>query len=108
MKLRVATCQFAETWKPRHNAAIIRHYMAAAKRKDADIVHFHECALSGYAGEITSPGYDWEGLREAGQLEGRAIPARRGLHAEFRRRPRRLRPRLVPVRKRRRTCRAAE
>lgn len=67
MKLRIATCQFTENWKPRQNAARIGRYIAAAAAKGADIVHFHECALSGYAGKITSPDYDWAALREAGE-----------------------------------------
>ncbi|MHC4982726.1 MAG: carbon-nitrogen hydrolase family protein [Planctomycetota bacterium] len=64
-KLRIATCQFSETWQPRRNAATIRRYIAAAKRRRADVVHFHECALSGYGGPIGSADYDWQVLREA-------------------------------------------
>jgi len=64
-KLRIATCQFSEGWNPRRNAAIIRRYIAHAKRLRADVVHFHECALSGYGGRIAERDYDWDGLREA-------------------------------------------
>jgi predicted amidohydrolase len=64
-RLRIATCQFAEGWQPRRNAAMVRRYIAAAKRRRADVVHFHEGALSGYAGRVASPDYDWDALREA-------------------------------------------
>ena len=66
--LRVATCQFSECWRPRRNAAMIRRYIAAAKRMRADVVHFHECALSGYGGKVAEADYDWSGLRR--QTEG--------------------------------------
>lgn len=63
---RVATCQFAVTASPRRNGRMIRRYMAEAKRRRADVVHFSECALSGYAGsEFDSwDGYPWPTLRE--------------------------------------------
>lgn len=66
--LRIATCQFSECWFPRRNAAIIRRYMATAKRRRADIIHFHEGALSGYMGDIASKRYDWSALREQTEL----------------------------------------
>ena len=66
-KLRIATCQFSECWQPRRNAAVIRRYIAAAGRRRADVVHFHEGALSGYRGQIGSPDYDWAALREAAE-----------------------------------------
>jgi predicted amidohydrolase len=66
-KLRIATCQFSEGWQPRRNAAIIRRYIAAAKSRGADVVHFHEGALSGYCGAISSPQYDWLALHEAAE-----------------------------------------
>ena len=66
-KLRIATCQFSENWQPRRNAAIIRRYIAAAKRRRADVVHFHEGALSGYCGPIASGEYDWQALRGAAE-----------------------------------------
>ncbi len=65
--LRVATCQFAENWQPRRNASIIRRYIAAAARAKADVVHFHECALSGYGGQVGDAGYNWAALKEATQ-----------------------------------------
>jgi len=64
-RLRVATCQFSETYQPRRNAAIVRRYIAHAARRRADVVHFHEGCLSGYGGRIACPGYDWAALREA-------------------------------------------
>ena len=63
--IRIATCQFTETWNPSRNAAIMRRYMAAASRRRADVVHFHEGALSGYAGELAKKTYDWAALRAA-------------------------------------------
>lgn len=66
-KLRIATCQFAENWTPAHNAAVIGRYIARAKALRADVVHFHECALSGYCGQIASPRYDWAAWRQAAQ-----------------------------------------
>ncbi len=64
--LRVATVQFAVTADPRHNGRIIRRFMARAKAARADVVHFSECALSGYAGSefTTWDGYPWETLRQ--------------------------------------------
>ena len=64
--LRVATCQFAVGGDPRQNGRTIRRYMAAAKRRGADVVHFSECALSGYAGSefATWKGYPWDTLRQ--------------------------------------------
>ena len=64
-RLRIATCQFSESFQPRRNAAIIRRYIARAKRLRADVVHFHECAASGYGGKVASDDYDWAALRES-------------------------------------------
>lgn len=63
---RVATCQFAVTADPRRNGRMIRRYMERAARAGADVVHFSECALSGYAGSEfdTWDGYPWDALRE--------------------------------------------
>ena len=33
--------------------------------EEADVVHFHECALSGYGGKIAEHNYDWAGLKRA-------------------------------------------
>jgi len=67
-KIRVATCQFAETFHPRRNAAMILRYMAKAKAQRAELVHFHEAALSGYlarGGTRALKDVDWPGLRES-------------------------------------------
>jgi predicted amidohydrolase len=64
-RLRIATCQFAESYRPRRNAVMVRRYIAKAARRRADIVHFHEGALSGYGAGVAAPDYDWAALREA-------------------------------------------
>ena len=59
--LRVATCQFAVTESVAQNARAIRQFLRKAQKAQADVVHFSECALSGYAG-VDFPsfdGYDW-------------------------------------------------
>lgn len=66
-RLRVATCQFAESFNPRRNAAMIRRYMLKAKRHRAELVHFHESCLTGYLAMEGAPSlhqYDWPLLRE--------------------------------------------
>ena len=68
-KLRVATCQFAESYNPERNAGMVLQYMQKAKKQRAEIVHFHETCLSGYFAVKGAPamdGYDWSILREAG------------------------------------------
>ncbi len=64
-RLRIATCQFAVTADVSHNAAMIRRFIEQAAGAGADIVHFPECAASGYAGVDlpTLDGYDWQRLR---------------------------------------------
>jgi predicted amidohydrolase len=61
----VATCQFAVTGNVRRNANQIERQIRQAKRRRADVVHFPECALTGYVGkELTDwQGYDWARLR---------------------------------------------
>jgi len=63
--LKVATCQFAVNGSVEHNSGKIQMLMRQAKDGGADIVHFSECALSGYAGiDFESfDGYDWDFLR---------------------------------------------
>ncbi len=60
--LKVATCQFAVNGSVEHNSDKIQGLMRQAKDGGADIVHFSECALSGYAGIDfdTFDGYDWQ------------------------------------------------
>ncbi|MBN1456881.1 MAG: carbon-nitrogen hydrolase family protein [Sedimentisphaerales bacterium] len=59
--LHIATCQFAVSSSITDNANFIRDFMQQAKEAKADIVHFAECALSGYAGTdfATFDGFDW-------------------------------------------------
>ncbi len=64
--LKIATCQFAVSDSVKRNAKRICDYLRTAKKAKADIVHFSECALSGYVGTDfpNFAGYDWELLRE--------------------------------------------
>ncbi len=67
-KIRVATCQFAESFHPRRNGAVIRRYLARAKAARAEVVHFHEAALTGYLARNTAPGadrIDWDAIVES-------------------------------------------
>ena len=63
--LKVATCQFGVSADVAANAAHITTLMTQAAEHGADVVHFSECALSGYAGvDFTSfDDYDWELLK---------------------------------------------
>ena len=63
--LKVGTCQFPVSGSIEHNLEHICRQMAEAKELGADIVHFSECALSGYASvDFESyDGYDWDLLR---------------------------------------------
>ena len=65
-KLKIATCQFAISGQVRRNAAQIKRQIEQAKKQRAQVVHFPEAALSGYAGVDvkTWEGYDWDALRE--------------------------------------------
>ena len=65
-KLQIATCQFAISKSIKRNAATIFKYIQQAKQARADLVHFSECALTGYAGsEIeSSQEIDWDLLRD--------------------------------------------
>ena len=64
--LKVATCQFAVSSLIKRNAWRISDYLRRAKKARADIVHFSECALSGYVGTDypNFAGYDWELLKQ--------------------------------------------
>ncbi len=67
-KIRIATCQFAESFNPMRNAAVIRRYMAGAKARRVDLVHFHEACMSGYLAMKRAPASDetyWCALRES-------------------------------------------
>jgi predicted amidohydrolase len=68
-KIRVATCQFAESFDPCSNAATICRYIRRAKEQRADLVHFHEACLSGYLSRDGAPKageVDWAAVKEAG------------------------------------------
>ncbi len=64
--LTIATCQFAVSQSVKSNARSIRRFLGKAKKANAEIVHFSECALSGYAGTDfpSFEGYDWDLLRD--------------------------------------------
>jgi predicted amidohydrolase len=64
--IKVATCQFAVGRSVRRNSREIRELLGRAKKAKADIVHFSECALSGYVGTDfpNFEGYDWQLLKE--------------------------------------------
>ncbi|MHC5089116.1 MAG: nitrilase-related carbon-nitrogen hydrolase, partial [Planctomycetota bacterium] len=77
--IHIATCQFPVSADVEANASHIRDQMQQAADAGADIVHFPECALSGYASvDFESfAGYDWDLLKDktteiielAGQLK---------------------------------------
>jgi predicted amidohydrolase len=65
--LVVATCQFSVEAKISHNRDWILRQIDEAARRGAHVVHFSECALSGYAG-VDIPdieALDWDALRAA-------------------------------------------
>ena len=65
--LRVATCQFSVDGQVGHNRRWVLKQIAQAAEQKADVVHFSECALSGYAG-VDLPGIadlDWTALANA-------------------------------------------
>ena len=67
--LRVATCQFSVEADIPHNLRETTRLMRKSHAAGADIAHFSECALSGYAGvDIPDAGsIDWLGLTAATQ-----------------------------------------
>ena len=67
--LKLATCQFAVGRDIRRNARQICEFLRKASKADANIVHFSECALSGYVGTDfpSFDGYDWQLLRQETQ-----------------------------------------
>jgi len=64
--LKIATCQFAVGRSIKRNARQIQELINEAAAAAADIVHFPECALSGYAGvDFDSlEDFDWQLLQE--------------------------------------------
>lgn len=69
MTLTVATCQFAVSADIDANAQCIKRQMRLAKTRGANIAHFCEGALSGYAGVDFESfrGFDWERLKRQSQ-----------------------------------------
>ena len=67
MKMIVATCQFPVSGDIRKNLSHIVRQMRQAHRRHAHVVHFSECALSGYAGTDfkSFADCDWKILRES-------------------------------------------
>ena len=67
MKLTLATCQFPVNADVHANLAFVIQQMKNAKRRGAQVVHFSEACLSGYAGvEFKSfRQFDWELLSNA-------------------------------------------
>jgi predicted amidohydrolase len=65
--LRVATCQFSVEPSIAHNRRWVLKQITQAARHEADVVHFSECALSGYAGcdirDVSA--IDWDELHAA-------------------------------------------
>jgi len=61
-RLTLATCQFAVRGDLRANARAILRQMREARRRGADLAHFSEACLSGYAGtDLPSlKGFDWD------------------------------------------------
>jgi deaminated glutathione amidase len=64
--LNIATCQFAVGDSIKRNAGQIRGFMQKASSGGADIVHFPECALSGYVGTdfASFEDFNWDLLTE--------------------------------------------
>ncbi len=69
MKLKVATCQFPVSADIQKNYRYIASQIRKAKAQGAQVVHFPECALSGYAGpDLQSyEGFDWIKLEKCTQ-----------------------------------------
>ncbi len=63
--LKIATCQFAVSRSVKQNSRSICGYLRKASKAGADIVHFSECALSGYVGTDfpNFDRYDWDLLK---------------------------------------------
>jgi len=64
--VKIATCQFAVSDSVKRNSKNICDFLRKAKKARVDIVHFSECALSGYVGTDfpNFEGYDWDLLKE--------------------------------------------
>jgi len=66
LPLILATSQFATSADPETNACRMIEQIAAAATQGADLVHFPEACLCGYAGNDLADysGYDWKTLRQ--------------------------------------------
>ena len=66
-KIRIASCQFPISADINENLRWIEEQMTDAKLRKVNIVHFPECALSGYPGTDmeTLDDFDWELLKKA-------------------------------------------
>ena len=69
MRLSVATCQFPTSVDINSNYQHISQLMTKAREQGADVAHFPEACLSGYAGaDLESyEGFDWELLHKCAQ-----------------------------------------
>lgn len=65
-KIRIASCQFPVSSDIKSNYQYIEVQMTEAKLKKADVVHFSECALSGYPGEDMQSldNFNWDELHQ--------------------------------------------
>ena len=63
-KIRVASCQFPVSADIKENYRFMEEQITEAKLKKADVVHFPECALSGYPGTdmVSLENFDWSEL----------------------------------------------
>lgn len=76
--LRVATCQFAVEGEIAHNLRCVLNQIDEASDANADVAHFSECALSGYAG-VDIPNIaalNWDELHAATRDVTAAAPPR--------------------------------
>jgi predicted amidohydrolase len=69
MQLTAATCQFPVSADIRRNLAYIKRQVHAAKEGGAEVVHFPEGSLSGYAGIdfASHEGFNWSLLKQCVQ-----------------------------------------
>jgi predicted amidohydrolase len=65
-RLRLATCQFPVSADVRANGEWVRTQMRQSCDEGADLIHFSECALSGYAGVDlpSTDDLDWDALHQ--------------------------------------------
>ena len=80
MRLTVATCQFPVDADIRRNLRYVVRQMQAARDQGADVAHFPEASLSGYAGADfpSTSGLDWDLLVTSTQ-EVLALASRLGI-----------------------------